>query len=81
MHALIVGEPGVGKSALIRQVLEELDVPVPSYETRKADALADGLGSPIYIYDEEEPRSRTEDNREEILPEVLAFVRAQLRSH
>lgn len=64
MHALIVGERGVGKSTLIRRVLEELHRPVYGFETKKEDALADALrGSPVYIYDAGRPRTQTAENR------------------
>lgn len=63
MHTLIVGEQGVGKSTLIRRVLESLDVPICGYLTRKEDALADPeLGSPIYIYEIGQPMLQTSDN-------------------
>ena len=50
MHALIVGERGIGKSTLIRRVLKELNRPLFGFETKKEDALADEVkGSPVYI--------------------------------
>ena len=64
MHALIVGERGVGKSTLIRRVLNELNRPVFGFETKKEEALEDPLrGCPIYIYDAGKPHCRTEENR------------------
>lgn len=52
MHALIVGPRGIGKSTLIRRVLEALGRPVFGFETKKEDAMADPLlGSPVYIHD------------------------------
>ncbi len=51
MHALIVGERGVGKSTLIGKVLQELGRAVSGYETKKEDALEDAEhGCPVYIY-------------------------------
>ena len=51
MHALIVGARQVGKSTLIRHVLDVLERPVFGYETKKEDHLAnEELGSPVYIY-------------------------------
>lgn len=63
MHALIVGDRGVGKSTLIRRVLKELNCPVFGYETKKEEQLEDPLrGCPIYIYDAGKPHIRTPDN-------------------
>ena len=63
MHALIVGPRRIGKSTLIRRVLQELNRPVFGFETKKEDALADEVnGSPIYIYDAGGPRQQREDN-------------------
>ncbi|MBR2423026.1 MAG: hypothetical protein IKB09_11880 [Oscillospiraceae bacterium] len=63
MHALIVGDRGVGKSTLIRRVLKELNCPVFGYETKKEEALEDPLrGCPIYIYDAGTPHIQTPDN-------------------
>ena len=62
-HTLIVGGQGVGKSTLIRRVLEELDVPVCGYITRKEPHLRDPqLGDPIYIYEAGQPQIQTSDN-------------------
>lgn len=63
MHALIVGDRGVGKSTLIRRVLEELNRPVFGYETKKETNLEDPIrGCPIYIYDAGTPRCQTPEN-------------------
>ncbi len=63
IHTLIVGEQGVGKSTLIRRVLEEVDVSICGFETRKEDGLADAvLGSPLYIYEAGKPHVQTADN-------------------
>ena len=62
-HTLIVGGQGVGKSTLIRRVLEELDVPVCGYITRKEPHLRDPqLGDPIYIYEAGQLQIPTSDN-------------------
>jgi len=50
MHILIVGERGVGKSTLIRRVLQELALPVWGFETKKLPAEDPALGDPLYIY-------------------------------
>ena len=63
MHAFIVGQRGVGKSTLIRRVLQELNRPLFGFETVKEDALADPVkGSPIYIYDAGKAHIRYQDN-------------------
>ena len=63
MHALIVGDRGVGKSTLIRRVLQELNRPVFGFETKKEEALEGSLrGCPIYIYDAGVPHCRTPEN-------------------
>ena len=43
MHALIVGDRGVGKSTLIRRVLAELNRPLFGYETKKEEQLEDPI--------------------------------------
>lgn len=63
MHALIVGDRGVGKSTLIRRVLKELDRPVFGFETKKEEQLEDPFrGCPIYIYDAGKPHCRSAEN-------------------
>ncbi len=63
MHALIVGDRGVGKSTLIRRVLKELNRPVFGYETKKEAQAEDPLrGCPIYIYDAGKPHVRSPEN-------------------
>lgn len=63
MHALIVGPRGVGKSTLIRRVLEQLNLPLTGFETKKETALEDEkLGSPVYIYEVGKPRVQTPEN-------------------
>lgn len=88
MHALIVGERGVGKSTLINRVLEACSRPVYGFETKKEDSLADELrGSPVYIYEAWRERSRTEENlvgycnnhRFDASPEVFDRFSSKLR--
>lgn len=63
MHALIVGDRGVGKSTLIRRVLKELNCPVFGYETKKEATLEDPVrGCPIYIYDAGQSHVQTPEN-------------------
>ena len=63
MHALIVGDRGVGKSTLIHRVLAELNRPVFGFETKKEEQLEDPLrGCPIYIYDAGQPHVQTPEN-------------------
>ena len=63
MHALIVGDRGVGKSTLIGKVLQELGRSVSGYETKKEDALADAAhGSPVYIYEAGTCHRQDEEN-------------------
>ena len=63
MHALIVGDRGVGKSTLIRRVLKELNCPVFGYETKKEEWLEDPLlGCPIYIYEAGKPHFQIPEN-------------------
>ena len=63
MHALIVGDRGVGKSTLIRRVLQELNRPVFGFETKKEEQLEDPIrGCPIYIYDAGKPHYRAQEN-------------------
>ena len=58
MHILIVGSRGVGKSTLIRRLLEEINRPVWGFETKK-EPLA---GGPIYIYEAGKPRVQSDEN-------------------
>lgn len=63
MHALIVGERGVGKSTLIRRVLKEVNMPLFGFETKKESGLADAeKGEPVYIYEVGKPHVQTEEN-------------------
>lgn len=63
MHVLIVGARGVGKSTLIRKLLQELNKPLFGFETKKENSLADdALGSPVYIYDAGTVHLQTPEN-------------------
>ena len=63
MHALIVGQRGVGKSARIRRVLKELNMPLFGFETKKEAGLAEmELGEPVYIYEAGKPHIQGEEN-------------------
>ena len=78
MHALIVGDRGVGKSTLIRRVLAELNRPLFGYETKKEEQLEDPIrGCPIYIYDAGKPHCRAQENligyhKERDIPAITA---------
>ena len=78
MHALIVGDRGVGKSTLIHRVLKELNRPVFGFETKKEEQLEDPIrGCPIYIYDAGKPHCRTGENligyhKEQDIPAITA---------
>lgn len=61
MHVLIVGEIGVGKSTLIRKLLEGLPTPC-GFITQKEPPDAAGNAN-IYIHSPAEPRSYGEYNR------------------
>lgn len=63
MHALIVGGQGVGKSTLIRRVIDELGKPVWGFETKKEDKAAELChGDPVYIYEAGKEHIRREEN-------------------
>lgn len=63
MHTLIVGARHVGKSTLIRRVIQKTGRPVYGFETVKEDALeTEALGSPIYIYPAGGAHEQSEDN-------------------
>lgn len=50
MYAVIVGEPGVGKSSLVQRVVQELSLPVWGLVTRKGDTLEEKTGGfPVYL--------------------------------
>ncbi|MDD3400857.1 MAG: nucleoside-triphosphatase [Eubacteriales bacterium] len=48
-HILIVGHQGVGKSTLIGKILNELQLPVCGFVTKKEAQLEDG-SCPVYIH-------------------------------
>ena len=75
-HALVVGAIGVGKSTLIRRVLEGLQRPVTGFVTVKSDTLI-GDGYPIHIYDAAGPRVPTEENRIGLCRQKLLEVRKE----
>ena len=78
MHALIVGDRGVGKSTLIRRVLQELNRPVFGFETKKEEQPEDPIrGCPIYIYGAGKSHIRTPGNligyhKERDIPAITA---------
>ena len=78
MHALIVGDRGVGKSTLIHRVLNELNRPVFGFETKKEEQLEDPIrGCPIYIYDAGKAHFQTPNNligyhKERDIPAITA---------
>ena len=78
MHALIVGDRGVGKSTLIRRVLQELNCPVFGFETKKEEQPEDPVrGCPVYIYDAGKSHIRTSNNligyhKERDMPAITA---------
>ena len=78
MHALIVGDRGVGKSTLIHRVLKELNRTVFGFETKKEEQLEDPIrGCPIYIYDAGKSHIRTPSNligyhKERNIPAITA---------
>ena len=82
-HILICGEKGVGKSTLIRRLVEEAQLTVGGFCT-KMDENAEGAMRPIYIYPASLPtdqRIRGKENlvgrcgnfgrQKEIFPEVF----------
>lgn len=61
-HILIVGRNGVGKSTLIRALLEAIPMPVYGVITKKEPPQADGF-CPVYIHTYDMPRRYCEQNR------------------
>lgn len=61
-HILIVGRNGVGKSTLIRSLLNAIPAPVDGFLTKKEAPGPDGF-SPVYIYSYTAPRQFTAENR------------------
>ena len=78
MHALIVGDRGVGKSTLIHRVLKNLNRTVFGFETKKEEQLEDPIrGCPIYIYDAGKAHFQTPENligyhKERDIPAITA---------
>lgn len=62
-HVLICGERGVGKSTLVRKLLEEIKVPVSGFMTKSTEPDEKGFHA-IYMYPALGPYTRHErDNR------------------
>lgn len=62
-HALISGKVGVGKSTLISRVLDNLNVSVKGFETRKEVSMQDeNKGSPVFIYRVGEEKFQSDEN-------------------
>ena len=62
MHILIIGSNGVGKSTLIRRVLEKVSLPVYGFLTKKEAPAHAGGPEPVYIHGVSGERSYTKDN-------------------
>lgn len=62
MHALIVGEQGVGKSTLIQKVRKKLDLFETGFETVREKKLIEERGIPLFIYRIGSPRIQCRDN-------------------
>ena len=61
-HILIVGRNGVGKSTLIRALIEAIPAPVCGVITKKEAEQSDGF-CPVYIHSYGSERRYTEENR------------------
>ena len=61
-HIMIVGRNGVGKSTLIRALLDAIPLPVSGVITKKEAAAPNGL-CPVYIHLYGEDRQYTVENR------------------
>ena len=62
MHILIVGSNGVGKSTLIRRLLENVSIPVYGFLTKKEAPSRVGGAEPVYIHGVWGERTYTQDN-------------------
>jgi nucleoside-triphosphatase len=62
MHILIVGSNGVGKSTLIRRLLERVSLPVHGFLTKKELPAQAGGPEPVYIHGVLGERAYTRDN-------------------
>ena len=62
MHILIVGRIGVGKSTLIRRILEDVPLPIHGFLTQKEAPSHAGGAEPVYIHRVSGERTYTQDN-------------------
>jgi nucleoside-triphosphatase len=62
MHILIVGRIGVGKSTLIRRLLEDVPLPVYGFKTGKEAPARVGDPEPVYIHSISDQRTYTQHN-------------------
>lgn len=62
MHILIVGSNGVGKSTLIRRLLQNVTAPVHGFLTKKEAPTRAGGAEPVYIHGVSGKRSYTQHN-------------------
>ena len=62
MHALIVGEQGVGKSTLIARVRKELGLREAGVETVREVSMTEERGAPVFLYRVGSPRTKGPDN-------------------
>lgn len=81
MHALIIGDPGAGKSTLIRRVEAELGLPVRGFETKKETSLEQDGKTPVYLYEAGKPHLQNSENLagwcngRQVFPNLEAFDR------
>jgi nucleoside-triphosphatase len=62
MHILIVGSNDVGKSILIRRLLERVSLPAYGFLTKKEAPAQAGGPEPVYIHGVSGERTYTQDN-------------------
>jgi nucleoside-triphosphatase len=62
MHILIVGSNGVGKSTLIRRLLQSVSLPVYGFLTKKEPPTRAGGAEPVYIHGVSGERTYTQHN-------------------